>query len=156
MSIIISNMNMHPGCQKCKFFRKHLFGNGLDYTYFCILGAKDFPMPCIRQLEERASDCPIKPLEQESSAWCTDCKEYDQDEHCCHRFSKVIRDTVEEMKQEPVLDKIRAEIEQAADKQFQIAMGVAGLNERYTHIQMENAYRHSLNVIDKYRTESEE
>ncbi len=55
-----------------------------------------------------------------------------------------------------VLDKIRAEIEQAADKQFQIAMGVADLNERYTHIQMENAYRHSLNVIDKYRAESED
>ena len=55
-----------------------------------------------------------------------------------------------------VLDKIRAEIEQAADKQFQIAMGVADLNERYTHIQMENAYRHSLNVIDKYKAESED
>lgn len=53
-----------------------------------------------------------------------------------------------------VLDKIRAEIEQAADKQFQIAMGVSDLNERYAHIQMENAYRHSLNVIDKYKAES--
>ncbi len=54
-----------------------------------------------------------------------------------------------------VLDKIRAEIEQAADKQFQIAMGVADLNERYTHLQMENAYRYSLNIIDKYKAESE-
>ena len=51
------------------------------------------------------------------------------------------------------LDKIRAEIRQAADKQFQIAMGVADLNERYTHIRMENAYRHSLNIIDKYKAE---
>ena len=55
-----------------------------------------------------------------------------------------------------VLDKIRAEIKQAADKQFQIAIGVADLNERYTHIQMENAYRHSLNIIDKYKAESED
>ncbi len=55
-----------------------------------------------------------------------------------------------------ILDKIRAEMEQAADKQFQIAMGLSDLNERYAHIQMENAYRHSLNVIDKYRSESEE
>ena len=55
-----------------------------------------------------------------------------------------------------LFDKIRAEIEQAADKQFQIAMGIADLNERYTHIQMENAYRHSLNIIDKYRAESED
>ncbi len=55
-----------------------------------------------------------------------------------------------------VIDKIRTEIEQAADKQFQIAMGVSNLNERYAHIQMENAYRHSLNIIDKYKAESEE
>lgn len=55
--------------------------------------------------------------------------------------------------QESVLDQIRAEIKQAADKQFQIAMGVSDLNERYAHIQMENAYRHSLNIIDKYRGE---
>lgn len=59
-----------------------------------------------------------------------------------------------EFKKEPILEKIRAEIEQAADKQFQIAMGIADLNERYTHIQMENAYRHCLNVIDKYRGEA--
>jgi hypothetical protein len=59
------------------------------------------------------------------------------------------------LEKEPILDKIRAEIEQAADKQFQIAMGVADLNERYTHIQMENAYRHSLNIIEKYKEESE-
>ena len=65
-------------------------------------------------------------------------------------MEKVIKQEVN-----TVLDKIIAEIEQAADKQFQIAMGVADLNERYTHIQMENAYRHSLNVIDKYKAESE-
>lgn len=38
--------------------------------------------------------------EPTSYQWCTDCKEYDQEKHCCHRWSKVIRDTVEEMKQE--------------------------------------------------------
>ena len=35
--------------------------------------------------------------EPESFEWCTDCKEYDQESHCCHRWSKVIRKTVEEM-----------------------------------------------------------
>lgn len=51
---------------------------------------------------EEALDMAIKALEQElkSFQWCHDCKEYDQDKHCCHRWSKVIRDTVEEMKQE--------------------------------------------------------
>ena len=62
---------------------------------------------------------------------------------------------IKALEQGDVIDKIRAEIEQAADKQFQIAMGVSDLNERYAHIQMENAYRHSLNVIDKYKAESE-
>ena len=30
--------------------------------------------------------------------WCTDCKEYDQERHCCPRFNRVIRRTVEEIK----------------------------------------------------------
>lgn len=34
--------------------------------------------------------------------WCTDCKEYDQTRHCCHRFTKVIRQTQEELKQNAV------------------------------------------------------
>ena len=42
----------------------------------------------------------VTPQEQQTFKWCTDCKEYDQEKHCCHRWSKVIRDTVEEMKQE--------------------------------------------------------
>ena len=43
----------------------------------------------------------VTPQEPQTFKWCTDCKEYDQEKHCCHRWSKVIRDTVEEMKQEP-------------------------------------------------------
>lgn len=34
----------------------------------------------------------------EEFEWCYDCKEYDQDSHCCHRWTKVIRQTVEEFK----------------------------------------------------------
>lgn len=33
--------------------------------------------------------------------WCTDCKEYDHEKHCCPRFNKVIRRTVEELKAQP-------------------------------------------------------
>ena len=36
--------------------------------------------------------------EEESFEWCDGCKEYDQESHCCHRWSKMIRKTVEEMK----------------------------------------------------------
>ena len=36
--------------------------------------------------------------EEEEFEWCHDCKEYDQDAHCCHRYSKRIRQAVEEIK----------------------------------------------------------
>ena len=41
---------------------------------------------------------PAQP-EQESFEWCHDCKEYDQEAHCCHRWTKAIRKTVDELKQ---------------------------------------------------------
>lgn len=37
--------------------------------------------------------------EPEDWEWCHDCKEYDHELHCCHRWNKVIRETVEELKQ---------------------------------------------------------
>ena len=40
----------------------------------------------------------LKKYELSEFEWCTDCKEYDQEKHCCHRWTKVIRQTVEEMK----------------------------------------------------------
>ena len=36
--------------------------------------------------------------EQEEFEWCTDCKEYDKDAHCCHRWTKCIRQTIDEIK----------------------------------------------------------
>ena len=44
----------------------------------------------------------IAALEQqgEDNEWCHDCKEYDKEHHCCHRFTKVIRQTVEDCKKE--------------------------------------------------------
>lgn len=35
----------------------------------------------------------------EEFEWCHDCKEYDAERHCCPRWTKVIRKTVEEVKQ---------------------------------------------------------
>ena len=56
--------------------------------------------------EEECMDAAISVLgedelpsaEEESFEWCTDCKEYDQEKHCCHRFSKIINQTVEEIR----------------------------------------------------------
>ena len=41
---------------------------------------------------------PVQP-KYNPDEWCHDCKEYDHDKHCCPRYNKVIRNTVEEMKQ---------------------------------------------------------
>jgi hypothetical protein len=34
--------------------------------------------------------------------WCTDCKEYDSERHCCPRYNRVIREAVEEAKKERI------------------------------------------------------
>lgn len=70
------DIDMPEGCQKCKFFKKHIFVNGLDYSYSCMLGAKEFPMPWIRQMEERAGDCPLQEVKREH---CKDCKYFEYD-----------------------------------------------------------------------------
>lgn len=31
--------------------------------------------------------------------WCHDCKEYDQERHCCHRWSNTIRKTVSDLEE---------------------------------------------------------
>lgn len=43
----------------------------------------------------------IKALEQPEQhydEWCTDCKEYDHERHCCPRFNRVIRETLKDCK----------------------------------------------------------
>jgi hypothetical protein len=51
-------------------------------------------------------DCETCRAERQScynpDEWCHDCKEYDQDKHCCPRFNNVIRKTVEEIKRAKV------------------------------------------------------
>lgn len=49
-----------------------------------------------KALKEALSQVPE--ARQEEFEWCHDCKEYDQERHCCYRFTKTIRDTVEEIK----------------------------------------------------------
>jgi hypothetical protein len=95
----------------------------------------------------------IEALSQEScynpDEWCHDCSEYNQDKHCCPRFNNVIRKAVEEMKQEPVLDKMRAEIEQKIVKRH-------GLNHTRSERDRNDAFLEVLDIIDKYKAESEE
>ena len=94
----------------------------------------------------------VTPQEPQTFKWCTDCKEYDQEKHCCHRWSKVIRDTVEEMKQEPILEQIKAEVEN---------INVWGLRynsdtdkDRKPQI-VQKVKEHVIAILDKYKAESE-
>ena len=38
--------------------------------------------------------------QQDTDEWCTDCKEYDHERHCCPRWNRVIRTTLKDMKEE--------------------------------------------------------
>ena len=108
--------------------------------------------------QRAALDVVIKALEQEPQTfkWCIDCKEYDQEKHCCHRWSKVIRDSVEELKQEPktghwivdgsvdcYLDKVRCHCSECGKKKEFPA--------DYDHIKQELSisYKH-LEFIDNF------
>ena len=53
---------------------------------------------------QKILDIPSAEPEPEEFEWCHDCKEYDQERHCCHRWTKVIRQTVEEVKQQYALE----------------------------------------------------
>ena len=48
-------------------------------------------------------------LKNEEFEWCESCKEYDQERHCCHRWTKVIRNTLTD-NTNVVLEDIKAEI----------------------------------------------
>lgn len=56
----------------------------------------------INMVDAELNSLPSAQSEPEEFEWCHDCKEYDQEKHCCHRFTKVIRNTVEELKAYPI------------------------------------------------------
>ena len=45
---------------------------------------------------------PAARSEQNPDEWCTDCKEYDKERHCCPRFNRVIRTALGEAQSEIV------------------------------------------------------
>ena len=74
--------------------------------------------------------------------WCTDCKEYNHEKHCCPRWNKVIRTTLNDSINF-VLDKIREEIEDTRDG------WIKGQDPEW------HSYNRCLQIIDKYKAESE-
>ena len=65
--------------------------------------APGIELPLLNDKEKEAVDLAISALEKQEKAydeWCPGCKEYDKDRHCCPRFSKVIRGTLDEVEQQ--------------------------------------------------------
>lgn len=51
--------------------------------------------PYIRT-ENAIKELPPAQPEPNYDEWCTDCKEYDQEKHCCPRWNRVIRETLKD------------------------------------------------------------
>ena len=58
-------------------------------------GLPDEAIGIIGDLMVSLDEPPIQPTEE--FQWCDDCKEYDKKRHCCPRWNRVIRQTVEEL-----------------------------------------------------------
>ena len=75
--------------------------------------------------------------------WCTNCKEYDHEKHCCPRWTKVIRNTLDG-NINAVLEDIRAEIEQLHH------------HPKLDFINNDEVVEMALAIIDKYREGEQE
>ena len=42
----------------------------------------------------------LPPAQPGLDEWCTDCKEYDQEKHCCPRWNRVIREALKDVQPE--------------------------------------------------------
>lgn len=77
-----------------------------------------------REIRERceqgvreAIDMAIEALsDRPTDEWCTDCKEYDHEKHCCPRFNRVIRTTLNE-----ALANLKEEFESAEYEDYEHA-----------------------------------
>ena len=58
--------------------------------------AKTFNEACDRHAQ-LLNDLPS--ARPDTDEWCTDCKEYDHDRHCCPRWNRVIRETLKDAQQ---------------------------------------------------------
>ena len=83
---------------------------------------------------------------KESYKWCKGCKEYDTENHCCHRYTSFIRETLQD-NIDAVLEDIKAEIEEFKNNEH-----------TYEYGGFDRAYNGIMEIINKHisRKESEE
>ena len=106
-----------------------VISNLQDWLYFSSMNGGT-------KIQREALDIAVNAIEkqiqaEESFEWCNGCKEYDQEKHCCHRFTKVIRQAVEEMKVVHCIDCQHSEYDEV-------------YKDRYCH------YNGKAEVVDDY------
>lgn len=76
----------------------------IDDVYRLISGHSNYhgdnilaALTCLAEGKEVPNPITVLDTQQETFEWCHDCKEYDQEQHCCHRWSQQIRKTIEEL-----------------------------------------------------------
>ena len=78
-----------------------------NYQYVCRrTSCKECPLHMkATDMGDRFTDCELElflhnlpSVHPDLDEWCTNCKEYDQERHCCPRFNKMIWRTLEEIK----------------------------------------------------------
>lgn len=81
---------------ECDAFEKIKLMESIQFSRFCPFGHDDCQKPeCYNCLNDMID---WKIVDEEQPEWCTDCKEYDQKAHCCHRWTNQIRRTIDDLK----------------------------------------------------------
>lgn len=93
-----------------------------------IRDAIDFAIECIKESHRH----------YQTFEWCHDCKEYDQEAHCCHRWSKIIGSTIADIKAE-MASEIIAQIEKMRQK------------EPYHFLPNRDAYNLFQKIVEDFR-----
>lgn len=73
--------------------------DALDAIYKCTdIYVNNLPIMIDKAETYKAiSELPSAEPEMNFDEWCTDCKEYDHEKHCCPRFNRVIQNALEEL-----------------------------------------------------------
>lgn len=77
-------------------------------------GWRDGRKLLLDELLQVVFELPSAQPEPNYDEWCTDCKEYDQEQHCCPRWNRVIRQTLKDA--QPEQPSYVAEIEEEYQK----------------------------------------
>ena len=86
-----------------------------------------------KQVEEAVKRLPS--AQTDLDEWCTDCKEYDQEKHCCPRWNRVIRKTAEEVRQNAQTEQRWIPVTERLPRQSEMVLiTIIRKNERYNQI----------------------